>query len=489
MSKQIKRKAEYKPLLFTTTMRSFDRMKKFLAILSKYEGKILDNNLINIIAKDIIKNGLYSPTVAKITALSYLNNSLENLEDEDLDNIIKHCKQEHKEAGFDRGWASRFDTWYKFAKELGFTYYQIDKKIEISETGKKLIKALSDENYTLEENVMLNAFVKYQRNNPFRRVLNQNKPLILLLSLLKHMKDKDSSSNGISLLEIPLILCWRDDNYIALYIKILETRKKYGYSPSNEVILEICDELTIGRHNSQPDKTIMKEYPDEFIRKMRLTGLITIRGFGKFVDINLNEIETIEYVLEKYSKLENFVDDEYAHYKYMSIIDEQLISNVEMSTHSATPAHLKRWAEHYQYNDVKKELLKLANDSSTTDNVLKYISKPLRLEFLVALIIAIKYKQIEVYPKYIVDDEGLPTRFAGGNQADIECIEQKNAILLEVTLLTGTTQHIRESYSVTRHLEEYLTTNINTISIIIAPTIHNDTKEHALFPRTTCRLP
>jgi len=38
-------------------------------------------------------------------------------------------------------------------------------------------------------------------------------------------------------------------------------------------------------------KSIMVEYPDEFIRKMRLTGLISLRGGGRFIDINQNEIE------------------------------------------------------------------------------------------------------------------------------------------------------------------------------------------------------
>lgn len=33
----------------------------------------------------------------------------------------------------------------------------------------------------------------------------------------------------------------------------------------------------------------MNEYPDEFIRKMRLTGLISLRGAGRFIDINRME--------------------------------------------------------------------------------------------------------------------------------------------------------------------------------------------------------
>ena len=41
-------------------------------------------------------------------------------------------------------------------------------------------------------------------------------------------------------------------------------------------------------------KSIMVDYPDEFIRKMRITGLFSLRGGGRFLDINKNEIEKID---------------------------------------------------------------------------------------------------------------------------------------------------------------------------------------------------
>ena len=41
-----KRKSEYKPLLFTTTMRNPERLKDFLLVLSEYEGEVLTNEII-----------------------------------------------------------------------------------------------------------------------------------------------------------------------------------------------------------------------------------------------------------------------------------------------------------------------------------------------------------------------------------------------------------------------------------------------------------
>ena len=57
-----KRKAEYKPLYFTTTIRNPERIKPFLEVFSKYNKKTLDNSVIKEICKEIIKENLYTPT-------------------------------------------------------------------------------------------------------------------------------------------------------------------------------------------------------------------------------------------------------------------------------------------------------------------------------------------------------------------------------------------------------------------------------------------
>jgi hypothetical protein len=41
-----KRQSEYKPLLFTTTMRNPERLKNFLTVLAEYDGKILTNEIM-----------------------------------------------------------------------------------------------------------------------------------------------------------------------------------------------------------------------------------------------------------------------------------------------------------------------------------------------------------------------------------------------------------------------------------------------------------
>ena len=188
------RKAEHKPLSFSTTMRNPERMAGFLNCIKPFEGMILTNEVIMKIVYKVIEGKLYTPV--------YVNRSpvLKGIfKDEDLtysknqiNEIIKNSPQNHKEAGFEHGWPSRFDTWYKLNKEFGFMYYEMNKKIEISSCGHMLCDAYrSDEENSGQkiQNVFLNALMKYQTNNPFRKNANENVPVILLLKVIKLLKD------------------------------------------------------------------------------------------------------------------------------------------------------------------------------------------------------------------------------------------------------------------------------------------------------------
>ena len=52
---------EYKPLLYTTTMRNPGRLKFMLYILKKFEGQILNDELATKICGETIRYGLYRP--------------------------------------------------------------------------------------------------------------------------------------------------------------------------------------------------------------------------------------------------------------------------------------------------------------------------------------------------------------------------------------------------------------------------------------------
>jgi hypothetical protein len=471
----------YKPLLFTTTVRNPERLKDFLTVLSQYDGEILTNAIMDKVAKEFIRRGLYRPMIVSDDVKKKWKLEIE-LEDAETETVFEENPQSHKEAGFDRGWASRFATWFDLAKELGFVYFWVGERIEFSESGLMLLNKEKPEN---EQMVFANAFAKYQRQNPFRRIRNRNVPLILLISVIQLLNDDpDFNGAGISRKEIPLLLCWRDEDAEALYRTIKELREKYDFAPSDEVILEMCEELieNNGRVTRMNNNSILVDYPDDFIRKMRLTGLISIRGGGRFVDINTKELVAVNHIVNNYSTYVEF-QDERAFFRYIGTVDKDLISTLTVYAAPvlATTNELQRWVQHYDWNSIKAEMMNLARNSSSRDPILKVIERPLRLEFLTSLAIVSKLPNVTVKPNFTSDDEGLPVSFASGGNPDIECLERKDTVLVEVTLLTGTQQHIRESQSVRRHLESYTVRGVDAYAIFISPKAFIDTCENAVF--------
>ena len=148
-----------------------------------------------------------------------------------------------------------------------------------------------------------------------------------------------------------------------------------------------------------------------------------------------------------------------------------------------------KWVSAFSLETIKSELLIVCNPRENCKNeILKYISEPVRFEFLVALSLAKAYPELKVQANYIIDDEGLPTTFAPGGGADIICYDKFGNILFEVTLLTGTQQNIREMPAIQRHLEEIIKTVPDSFSVMICPRVHVDTISYSKWLKDTKNL-
>ena len=298
------RQSEYKPLLYTTTVRNPERYKDFIHLLKKFDGQILTADIVEQFEREAFKCGLYRPVkrIPESAKLKWGNTSPGDfgeyaLTDEETKAIFDGNDPRihtdiagHKEAGFERGWESRFETQFKLLKVLGFVYYNMGERIEFSETGNFLADTVSityDDNGTVNREIVkpqneqiafMQAFAKQQRCNPFIRELNDNIPLILLLQVIRLLNSDPQYNNcGISYKEIPLLLFWKNNDANALYQRIKQLRKEYGYSPSPEVINDICVNEILGGFKAFKQKSVVSEYPDDFVRKMRMTGLISFR--------------------------------------------------------------------------------------------------------------------------------------------------------------------------------------------------------------------
>ena len=502
------REREYKPLLFTTTVRNPSRVKALLYVLRKFDGQILTDGLATKIVGEAIRYGLYRPMKKTEQIREKWRNMPEGefgrvlLTDREVAYMISHNPQKHKEAGFDWGYPSRFATIFDFAKELGLVYFWPNEPIFFSEIGKMMSEVYSvetsgdgqifvtEEHPEYEQMVFLHAMAKSQRRNPFVKVLNDNIPLVLLLQTIKKLNaDPDFNGCGIARHELPLLIFWKDNDAEALYQRIKALRREYRYSPSDEVIVDICvEEIMEGKLKKFKPKSIMDEYPDEFIRKMRATGLVSLRGAGRFIDINHNEDAKVEYVLEHYSSYTSYAAaTEREYFDYMAEVDTGLLEiRAVQVTASQSEALLLDWVNQYNWDQIKMELDILSRRDSSRDDVLKFLPAPVRLEFLTALAIKTKLPAIRVIPNYACDDTGLPTSTAGGNIGDIECIENPNGVLVEVTMAEGRTQTMMEVWPIGRHIDSFVEKyGLSSQCVFIAPSVFQDTTKQFDYLRFT----
>ena len=479
------REAEHKPLSFTTTLRNPERIAGFLACLKQFDGQILNNSLIDKIVKAVIKQKLYYTMYEKRTPSlkSILDSEDVTFNDEQLDEIIINSPQDHGEAGFDNGWPSRFDTWYKICNEFGFAYYEMGEAIKISQSGYMLCDAYETSNADDDvsrkiQNVFLNALVKYPSNNPFRRNANMNVPLLLLMRLIENLKnDSDENGAGVSRKEIPFILCWPDNDATRLYKYIKEFRKKHGFNASDDTVYSMCLALLNSTNQIRFKKSqITKEGVDDFLRKARITGVFTMRGMGRFVDFNKLEHEKVKYILENYGDYRSF-SSELEYYNFVGTMDAHIVSiEIDVTTYNLTDIRKNKLAEiasKYSNEQIRTELEILALNRKTSDLYFSDIDEPTRLEFLTSIALQQSLEDAHIEANYHIDDEGNPTFTASGGIGDIEVYDASHSSLFEVTLMRGKQQAVAEIPAITRPLGSL--ENENKFAVFVAPLLHADT--------------
>ena len=185
-------------------------------------------------------------------------------------------------------------------------------------------------------------------------------------------------------------------------------------------------------------------------------------------------------MLSHYANYTHYTDER-AYFDYMAELDPNLISIQSTPIDvSNSETLLNEWLTVYPWTSIKKELNNLSTKKASSDNVLKLLAAPSRLEFLTALAIKSKLPQVRVIPNYSCDDTGLPTSTAGGNKGDIECYEQRRGILVEVTMAMGRTQTMMEVWPIERHLDD-LRKECDAQCIFVAPEIYQDSIRQIRF--------
>lgn len=454
----------YKQMAFETAVRNPERYKGILLAISPFVGNILNDKILLEIVSNLYLEGIVSSSGVEIN-----NNSTI----ESLSNQVQIVNSTRKaDGGFPEGYQSRFWTYVRTLSEMGFVLAQYNKKLIFSEISNLLINNKIDEQEAFSIQAM-----KYNRCSPYRNVLNDFNYFKFILKILT-IKERISYEQFI-------VSTFSNNGNIDEFLSIINDN---SFSDFNEVESFVRNKYG----TSLKSNTILRDYPDVILRLLIITGFVSIQFRGKvFIyrnivnDNYINDLLNIPIELnydeksipeKHFQKLESYNSILLSQiYKHRAIIPE--IDGKEYSQ------KVIQIIELYKLNEkIIIDCIDSIGSSRNTIPEFKYIAEPLKLEFFLSLIIALKYgNEFAIKPNYKPDYIGLPISHAPGNTGDIEVYSNELYWLIEVTLIRNKTQQLNsETTSVIRHFLEDNKINSYQSKYLsfVAPMIHPDTKDY-----------
>ena len=319
-----------KPWSISTTIRNPERVRDFLKVLKLIEGEkwtiesqtkfqiLLIQNRIYGFGNQQFYNGLPKKDIELIEDLK------KNITLERAKEIFE--KKNYKDPSM-RGRQS-----FSLLKKIGLVYLNEENKLKISKAGENFLK----ENYDLTE-VFFRSFLKWQLPNKATTDFKEKdgfniKPFVGVLHLIKRVNElwikKGNNPVGLHrtefLIFVHLLINYENIGNMAKdIIKYREERfnvegknnkkefdKKYHFQYVKEV-LGMDDEKIINKVIKN-----CKDYLDNTIRYFRVTGYISLRGGGFYIDLEKSRDIEINLLLKSdNASINNFENkSEYDYY-------------------------------------------------------------------------------------------------------------------------------------------------------------------------------
>ena len=510
---------------FNTTVRNPDRVKSFLRTLKELEGVTFDEIGQEKFFGLQIKKRLYTPTPRTLVDDDLIK-AVQNDTGNDLeDSIVNRIVTKREDAPL------RGRTTAGILNKIGLSIaLKSHGPVEITELGHHwLNEEMGD------QELYLRFFLKWQYPNPLETGYEEFevKPFIATLKLIKRVNELCLENNlkpvGLSHLEfrlfVPSLVKY---SQVEEYSQAILQHRLDINGKSQEYITKASDKLKEKRlleifDNNPTSKSYsnLKDYADSAIRYFRMSGFVSLRGNGRFIDNSPEYKVEIDSLLKSgLQNIKNFENSE-EYLLYLADISEPelpwineqdlkdkkelLISEIN----SIKPTYveeneeriagiktktIKSQVEDFEniLNKLKIQKLKeykynveiLAEAIAGIDNsFLAYSGKAspltpkpsLDLEWFTSISIMVLNDARDIIPNYKVGDDGLPTGFKS-NVGDLECIYDNFGLLVEVTLLMGRDQWYAEGQPVQRHLREFEEKyDLDSYCLFIAPYIHTDT--------------
>lgn len=492
-------KSVYKVFSFSTTIRNPQRNSVFLECLNKFNGLVFDSKNSRLYFEELVKNGIYklSNIPSKINEKLINDDILSDLEFEELLKLNPQISSEEK-INF------RIRTQLKALESQGFLIFSGDKNKPIITMTNLAFELIGRKSYITD--IYSKIMIGLHSKNPSRKTtLNKARVFlnaIFVIDLLKKEWEKlGNEAKGILKYEFKsFVLGMKDCDYKKCVKDILEYRKNYGLKENEKYISDyLFNKLGLKKIKYES----LNDYADEVFRKFEMTGLLIARGKFKhiyydFSNFNSKKIESLleaykDYDFKEFSNIEeyiNFLDNIKLPWldsdKVRKEVIKQKAKSLDITLKDSDFENLNILEESLNqkfYNkalqsailqsDIKELLEELKILASLSNSKSKYdIPEPLRLEYLLALILGKKYGITKLYSNLIYNENGIPLSYAPAGKIDLEY----NDFLFEATMIKNRNQQLNsETTSIARHMkesqdkrQEYLRT------MLIAPYIHWD---------------
>lgn len=512
---------------FNTTVRNPERMEALLRILVDMEGVPFDATGQERFFGLQIKKRFYTPmrrTLGdELASAVYDSDQNEDLDDNVVSSILDKYRGSVDSAGRGRTSVAVLN---RFGLSIAL---QSHGPVVITPLGKKWLSGEID-----DEELFTRFLLRWQYPNPIESGYNafDIKPFLGVLHLVN-----DVNSAWIKLGNKPVGLSKEEYRLFALSLKnkdeiadavrqIVDFRQRtrsLSGKQRTDFINDFMRSRAIAIYSYSDQESLrkqignLKDYADSSLRYLRISGLIVLRGSGRYVDIAADRVAEVESIIKSVAvgSIDFATAEEYIGYlgdlSYelpwqneddLHRISENLTSvleaeageasiNVDTAGISIKPIAQQVSILQNKINDVRiQKLRSLKHNLDVLDEAIDKLSditspryetvtaRPsLDFEWYTSRALMVLNDALRIDPSYKVGDDGLPTGFRG-NTSDIECEYTSFGMTVEVTLLNGRDQWYAEGQPVMRHLRDFedkLTSTKRAYCIFIAPYIHRDT--------------
>jgi hypothetical protein len=512
---------------FNTTVRNPERMEALLRILAEMEGTTFNAAGQEQFFGLQIKKRFYTPMRGtlgdELAAAVYDSDSNEELDSNVVASILDKYRGSVDSAGRGRTSVAVLN---RFGLSIAL---QSHGPVVITPLGKKWLSGELD-----DEELFTRFLLRWQYPNPIESGYKafDIKPFIAVLHLIDAVNSKWSQLGnkpvGLSKEEYRLFaLSLKSKTDIDSAVEQIITLKIKSHALSGKERTDYINDFTRRRvisiygytnqNNLRKQIGNLRDYADSSLRYFRISGLVSLRGSGRYVDISRDKTSEVNSILKTVSlaSVDFSTAEDYLTYlgdlsyelPWQNEADLRNISNtltgvlkteadeasVSVDTSDVTGKPLARQVSILQekINDVRiQKLRSLRHNLEVLDEAIDKLStitssryetvtaRPsLDFEWYTSRALLVLNDALRIEPSFKVGDDGLPTGFRGG-LSDIECEYSSFGLTLEVTLLNGRDQWHAEGQPVMRHLRDFedkLPENKQAYCIFVAPFIHRDT--------------